>query len=40
MQKFDNHESDVTAVRFFPTGEALASACSDGSVSYSDVIMM
>ena len=31
--KFDIHESDVNAVRFFPSGEALGTACSDGTVS-------
>ena len=29
---FDIHESDVNAVRFFPSGEALGTACSDGTV--------
>ena len=33
MMKFDIHESDVNAVRFFPSGEALGTACSDGTVS-------
>jgi len=30
--RFDIHESDVNAVRFFPSGEALGTACSDGTV--------
>ena len=31
--RFEGHENDVNAVRFFPTGEAIATACSDGTVS-------
>ena len=31
---YENQEGgDVNAVRFFPSGEALATACNDGSVS-------
>ena len=33
MQKFDGHESDVNAVRFLPTGDAIGTACNDGTVS-------
>lgn len=32
MMKFDIHDSDINAVRFFPSGEALGTACSDGTV--------
>lgn len=35
--RFDSHESDVNAVRFFPTGEALGTACSDGSIHLFDL---
>ena len=31
--RFEGHEGDVNAVRFFPNGEALGTACNDGSVS-------
>ena len=31
--RFEGHESDVNAVRFFPTGEAIGTACNDGTVS-------
>lgn len=30
--RFDIHDSDINAVRFFPSGEALGTACSDGTV--------
>ena len=33
VQKFDGHESDVNAVRFLPTGDAIGTACNDGTVS-------
>ena len=36
--RFAGHESDVNAVHFFPTGEALGTACSDGSVSGRGVV--
>ena len=31
--RFEGHESDVNAVRFHPAGEAIATACNDGTVS-------
>ena len=37
VQRFDHHESEVTAVRFYPSGEALATACGDGTVSHTHV---
>ena len=33
VMRFEGHESSVNAVCFFPTGEALGTACNDGSVS-------
>ena len=33
MMKFDGHDSDVNAVRFFPTSESIGTASDDGSVS-------
>ena len=30
--KFDNQESEVNAVKFFPSGEAVAAAGNDGMV--------
>jgi len=35
--RFDIHESDVNAVRFFPSGEALGTACSDGTIHLFDL---
>lgn len=37
VMKFDSHESDVNAVRFFPTGEALGTACNDGTIHLFDL---
>ena len=31
--RFDKHDDEVNAVRFFPSGDALATACNDGTVS-------
>jgi len=31
--KFDGHDSDVNAVRFFPTSESIGTASNDGTVS-------
>lgn len=33
MKKLDHHESDLNAVRFLPTGDALGTATNDGVVS-------
>ena len=33
VQSFDGHESDINAVRFFPSGDAFASASDDAGVS-------
>ena len=32
VQTFEGHESDVNAVRFYPSGEAFVSASDDASV--------
>lgn len=33
MKRLDQHESDVNAVRFLPTGDALGTTTNDGVVS-------
>ena len=33
VMRFEGHEGDVNSVRFFPTGEAIGTACNDGTVS-------
>ena len=33
MQSFEGHDSDINAVRFFPSGDAFATASDDASVS-------
>ena len=41
VQSFDGHESDINAVRFFPSGDAFASASDDAGVSIaSDIIRL
>ena len=32
VMRFEGHECDVNAVRFVPTGEAIGTACNDGTV--------
>lgn len=32
VQTFEGHESDVNAVRFYPSGDAFASASDDATV--------
>ena len=34
VQSFEGHESDINAVRFFPSGDAFATASDDASVSF------
>ena len=33
VMRFEGHEGEVNSVRFFPTGEAIGTACNDGTVS-------
>ena len=33
VQSFEGHDSDINAVRFFPSGDAFATASDDASVS-------
>ena len=33
VMKFDGHDSDVNAVRFYPTSESIGTASNDGTVS-------
>ena len=33
VMRFEGHEGDINAVRFFPSGDALGTACNDGTVS-------
>jgi WD40 repeat protein len=33
VQTFEGHESDVNAVRFYPSGDAFATASDDATVS-------
>lgn len=33
VQTFEGHESDVNAVRFYPSGDAFVSASDDATVS-------
>ena len=34
VQVFDGHESDVNSVKFYPSGDAIATASDDATVSY------
>lgn len=34
VQVFENHESDVNSVRFYPSGDAFATGSDDATVSF------
>ena len=34
VMRFEGHDGDINAVRFFPSGDALGTACNDGTVSH------
>jgi WD40 repeat protein len=38
VQTFEGHESDVNAVRFYPSGDAFVSASDDATVSIKEKI--
>nr|CAB43529.1 G protein, beta subunit [Geodia cydonium] len=37
VMRFEGHEGDVNSVRFFPTGEAIGTACNDGTIRLFDL---
>ena len=38
VQTFEGHESDVNAVRFYPSGDAFVSASDDATVRIKEII--
>ena len=39
VMRFEGHAGEVNSVKFFPTGEAVGTACNDGTVSEREILI-